>query len=209
MKTNGRLRRAVLAYSGGLDTSIIVPWLKEHYGCEVVCYCSDVGQGAELDGLEARARKSGASDVVVEDLRLPFVRDFCFPALRAGAIYEGAYLLGTSLARPLIASRQVWAAQRTHSDALAHGCTGKGNDQVRFELAYMALAPELPVIAPWREWDISSREEALAYAQGHGVPVSQKPNDLYSRDANLWHLSHEGGALEDPADAAPESMYKL
>ena len=205
-----KVKRAALAYSGGLDTSIIVPWLKEHYGCEVVCYCSDVGQGGEeLTGLEAKAKKIGAAEVIVEDLRVPFVRDFCFPALRAGAVYEGRYLLGTSLARPLIASRQVWAAQRTHSDALAHGCTGKGTDPVRFELAYMALAPELPVIAPWREWDISSREEALAYAQGHGVPVSQKPNDLYSRDANLWHLSHEGGALEDPADAAPESMYKL
>jgi argininosuccinate synthase len=137
------------------------------------------------------------------------VRDFCFPALRAGAVYEGRYLLGTSLARPLIASRQVWAAERTHSDALAHGCTGKGNDQVRFELTYMALAPHLPVIAPWREWDITSREEALAYAQGHNVPVAQKPTDLYSRDANLWHLSHEGGALEDPANAPPEAMHKL
>ena len=158
MKTNGRLRRAVLAYSGGLDTSIIVPWLKEHYGCEVVCYCSDVGQGTELDGLEARARALGADQVVVEDLRVPFVRDFCFPALRAGAIYEGAYLLGTALARPLIASRQVWCAERVGADALAHGCTGKGNDQVRFELAYQALAPELAVIAPWREWSIVSRE---------------------------------------------------
>ena len=208
--TKLKVKRAALAYSGGLDTSIIVPWLKEHYGCEVVCYCSDVGQGGEeLSGLEAKARKIGAADVIVEDLRVPFVRDFCFPALRAGAVYEGRYLLGTSLARPLIASRQVWAAQRTHSDALAHGCTGKGNDQVRFELAYMALAPELPVIAPWREWDIASREEALAYAQGHGVPVAQKPGDLYSRDANLWHLSHEGGALEDPANAPPEPMYKL
>ena len=203
------IRRAALAYSGGLDTSLIVPWLKENYGCEVVCYCSDVGLGSELDGLEARARKIGADDVVIEDLRVPFVRDFCFPALRAGAVYEGRYLLGTSLARPLIASRQVWAAQRTHSDALAHGCTGKGNDQVRFELTYMALAPQLPVIAPWREWDINSREEALDYAQKHGVPVAQKKDDLYSRDANLWHISHEGGALEDPANAPPEAMHKL
>jgi argininosuccinate synthase len=204
------VKRATLAYSGGLDTSIIVPWLKEHYGCEVVCYCSDVGQGgAELSGLEAKARRIGASDVIVEDLRVPFVRDFCYPALRAGAVYEGRYLLGTSLARPLIASRQVWAAERTHSDALAHGCTGKGNDQVRFELTYMALAPQLPVIAPWREWDITSREEALAYAERHGVPVAQKPDDLYSRDGNLWHLSHEGGALEDPANAPPEAMHRL
>jgi len=204
------VKKAVLAYSGGLDTSIIVPWLKEHYGCEVVCYCSDVGQGGlELDGLEAKARKSGASDVVIEDLRVPFVRDFCFPALRAGAVYEGRYLLGTSLARPLIASRQVWCAERAGADALAHGCTGKGNDQVRFELTYHALAPQLAVIAPWREWDIVSREDALAYADQHGIPVAQKKDDLYSRDANLWHLSHEGGALEDPANAPPEPMHRL
>ncbi len=209
MKTNGKVRRAVLAYSGGLDTSIIVPWLKEHYGCEVVCYCSDVGQGAELFGLEERARALGATEVVVEDLRLPFVRDFCFPALRAGAIYEGRYLLGTALARPLIASRQVWCAERVGADALAHGCTGKGNDQVRFELTYQALAPGLTVIAPWREWDIVSREDALRYAQHHGIQVHQSAQDLFSRDGNLWHLSHEGGPLEDPAAPAPESMYRL
>ena len=212
MKTNGRkpVRRAVLAYSGGLDTSIIVPWLKQHYGCEVVCYCSDVGQGGdELDGLEAHARAIGADEVMVEDLRLPFLRDFCFPALRAGAVYEGHYLLGTSLARPLIASRQVWCAEQTGADALAHGCTGKGNDQVRFELTYMALAPQLTVIAPWREWNIVSREDALDYAEQHGIPLLQTRKDLFSRDANLWHLSHEGGPLEDPANAAPESMYRL
>ncbi len=209
MSAKRTIRRAALAYSGGLDTSIIVPWLKEHYGCEVVCYCSDVGQGAELDGLEAKARKIGAAEVIVEDLRLPFVRDFCFPALRAGAVYEGTYLLGTSLARPLIASRQVWCAGETGSDALAHGCTGKGNDQVRFELTYMALAPHLPVIAPWREWDIVSREDAIRYAESHGVPLAQTRSDLYSRDANLWHISHEGGPLEDPASAPPESMWKL
>jgi len=203
------IRRAALAYSGGLDTSIIVPWLKEHYGCEVVCYCSDVGQGAELDGLEAKARAIGASDVVVEDLRLPFVRDYCFPALRAGAIYEGTYLLGTSLARPLIASRQVACAERTGADALAHGCTGKGNDQVRFELTYLALAPHLPVIAPWREWDIVSREDAIGYARRHGIPIAQTTADLYSRDGNLWHLSHEGGPLEDPATDPPDGMWKL
>jgi argininosuccinate synthase len=201
--------RAVLAYSGGLDTSIIVPWLKDRYRCEVVCYCSDVGQGAELDGLEAKARAIGASEVVVEDLRLPFVRDFCFPALRAGAIYEGAYLLGTALARPLIASRQVAWAERLGADALAHGCTGKGNDQVRFELAYLALAPHLAVIAPWREWDIVSREDAIGYAQRHQIPIAQSTADLFSRDANLWHISHEGGPLEDPASPAPESMYTL
>jgi argininosuccinate synthase len=208
--TNRRpVKRAALAYSGGLDTSIIVPWLKEHYGCEVVCYCSDVGQGSELDGLEAKARKIGASEVVVEDLRLPFVRDFCFPALRAGAVYEGTYLLGTALARPLIAARQVWCAGQTGADALAHGCTGKGNDQVRFELTYMALAPHLPVIAPWREWDIVSREDAIRYAERHQVPLAQTRSDLFSRDANLWHISHEGGPLEDPATPAPESMWKL
>jgi argininosuccinate synthase len=209
MKNGKSIKRAVLAYSGGLDTSIIVPWLKEHYGCEVVCYCSDVGQGSELDGLEAKAKKLGASEVVVEDLRVPFIRDFVFPALRAGAVYEGRYLLGTALARPLIASRQVWCAERVGADALAHGCTGKGNDQVRFELTYLALAPHLGVIAPWREWDIVSREDALEYAAKHGIPVQQTAQDLYSRDANLWHLSHEGGPLEDPAQSPPESMYKL
>ena len=209
MTTQRAVKRAVLAYSGGLDTSIIVPWLKEHYGCEVVCYCSDVGQGAELEGLEAKARKIGASQVVVEDLKTTFVRDFCFPALRAGAVYEGTYLLGTALARPLIAARQVWCAGQTQADALAHGCTGKGNDQVRFELTYLALAPQLAVIAPWREWDIVSREDAIRYAHRHGVPIAQTSADLYSRDGNLWHLSHEGGPLEDPAAPPPESMYKL
>ena len=210
MNGKPKVRRAVLAYSGGLDTSIIVPWLKEHYGCEVVCYCSDVGQGGgELSGLEARALAAGASQVVIEDLRMPFVRDFCFPALRAGAIYEGRYLLGTSLARPLIASRQVWCAERVGADALAHGCTGKGNDQVRFELTYMALAPQLTVIAPWREWDIVSREDALAYAALHGIAVQQTAKDLFSRDGNLWHLSHEGGPLEDPGTAPPEIMFRL
>jgi argininosuccinate synthase len=207
--TQTTVRKAVLAYSGGLDTSIIVPWLKEHYGCEVVCYCSDVGQGAELDGLEARARAIGASEVIVEDLRLPFVRDFVWPMLRAGALYEGRYLLGTAIARPLIASRQVWCAERVNADALAHGCTGKGNDQVRFELAFMALAPDLKVIAPWREWDIVSREDALAYAERKGIPVLQTKADLYSRDANLLHLSHEGGPLEDPAVAPAEPLYRL
>jgi len=205
------VRRVVLAYSGGLDTSIIVPWLKERYGCEVICYCSDVGQGDERAGLEARARAIGADDVVVEDLRVPFLRDFAFPALRASAVYEDKYLLGTSLARPLIASRQVWCAERTGADALAHGCTGKGNDQVRFELAYMALAPRLTVIAPWRdpEWTIRSREDALAYAEAKGIAVPVKKSDLYSRDGNLWHLSHEGGPLEDPAQPAPPDLYRL
>jgi argininosuccinate synthase len=209
LKTSPKVKKAVLAYSGGLDTSIIVPWLREHYGCDVVCYCSNVGQGDELAGLERKAYAIGASDVVVEDLCEPFLTDFAFPALRAGAIYEGRYLLGTSLARPLIAARQVYWAKRLGADAVAHGCTGKGNDQVRFELAYMALAPELRVIAPWREWDIVSREDALDYAARHGIPVSQSRADLFSRDANLWHLSHEGGPLEDPRAAPPESMFRL
>ena len=204
-----RPKKVALAYSGGLDTSIIIPWLKENYGCEVVAVCGDIGQGAELDGLEHRARRVGAADVVVEDLRLPFLSDFAFPALRAGAIYEGKYLLGTSIARPLIASRQVWCAGETGCDALAHGCTGKGNDQVRFELTYRAFAPHLPVIAPWREWDIVSREDAMAYAERHGIPVPVSKGDLYSRDGNLWHLSHEGGPLEDVATVAPEAMHRL
>jgi len=204
-------KRAVLAYSGGLDTSIIVSWLKEHYGCEVICYCSDVGQGDELHDLERRARAIGADHVVVEDLKDVFLREFAFPALRAGAVYEGKYLLGTALARPLIAARQVEWALRLGADAVAHGCTGKGNDQVRFELAYLALAPQLTVIAPWRDpaWTITSREDALAYAERKGIPVPVRKNDLFSRDANLWHLSHEGGPLEDPAAAPPDHLYKL
>ena len=203
------VKKAVLAYSGGLDTSIIVPWLRERYGCEVICYCSNLGQGDELTGLESKAQAIGASQVVVEDLREPFLVDFAFPALRANAIYEGRYLLGTSLARPLIAARQVHWARKLGADAVVHGCTGKGNDQVRFELAYQALAPHMAVLAPWREWDIVSREDALAYADKHGIEVRQTKADLYSRDANLWHISHEGGPLEDPNAVPPESMYKL
>ncbi len=211
MNPSPQVQRVVLAYSGGLDTSIIVHWLKRRYGCEVICYCSDVGQGAELEGLAERARRLGADDVVVEDLRMTFVRDYCFPALKAGAVYEGRYLLGTSLARPLIAARQVACALEHGADAVAHGCTGKGNDQVRFELAYMSLAPELTVLAPWRDpaWTIASREDALRYAAEHGLPVQQTAKDLYSRDGNLWHLSHEGGPLEDPARAPEEAMFRL
>jgi len=205
------VKRAVLAYSGGLDTSVIVHWLKARYGCEVIAYCCDVGQGQELDGLEARARALGAADVIVEDLKETFVHDYAFPALRAGAVYEGKYLLGTSLARPLIAARQVACARKVGADALAHGCTGKGNDQVRFELTYLGLAPDLAVLAPWRDpaWGIVSREDALDYAAKHGLDVPMKKSDLFSRDGNLWHLSHEGGPLEDPATPAPESMYRL
>ncbi len=205
------IRKVALAYSGGLDTSIIVHWLKQKYGCEVVCYCCDLGQGDDAAEVEARALRIGASEVVIEDLRLSFVRDFAFPVLRAGALYEGVYLLGTSMARPLIAARQVAAARRFGADALAHGCTGKGNDQVRFELTYLALAPDLAVLAPWRDpsWGIASREDALAYAAKHDLPVPMTKSDLFSRDGNLWHLSHEGGPLEDPGQPAPESMYHL
>jgi len=204
-----RPQRVVLAYSGGLDTSIILHWLKAKYGCEVISYCADVGQGEEMTNLEPRARRLGASDVIVEDLRDEFARAYAYPVLRAGAVYEGRYLLGTSLARPLIAARQVACARAVGADALAHGCTGKGNDQVRFELTFRALAPDLPVIAPWREWDIVSREDALAYAARHDLPVLQSPKDLYSRDGNLWHLSHEGGPLEDPATVPKEAMFRL
>jgi argininosuccinate synthase len=197
------VRRVVLAYSGGLDTSIIVPWLREQYGAEVVCFCADLGQGEELSGLRQRALASGASDCVIEDLREAFARDFLFPMLQAGAVYEHDYLLGTAIARPLIAARQVALAQAVGADALAHGCTGKGNDQVRFELTFQALAPRLKVIAPWREWDIRSRDDALAYAERAGLEIIWKRTSLYSRDRNLWHLSHEGGPLENP-DTEPE-----
>ena len=210
--TTKPVKKIALAYSGGLDTSVIVHWLKQRYpGCEVVAYCCDVGQGGELDGLEPRARALGASEVVVEDLRDTFAHDYAYPTLRAGALYEGIYRLGTSIARPLIAARQVAAARRFGCDAIAHGCTGKGNDQVRFELTYLALAPDLTVIAPWREpdWGIVSREDALDYAAQHGLPVPMKKSDLFSRDGNLWHLSHEGGPLEDAGTGAPESMYRL
>ncbi len=190
--------KVVLAYSGGLDTSVIVPWLKEHYGCEVVCYCANLGQDDDLSGVEAKALASGASACYVEDLREEFVRDFLFPMLQSGAIYERTYLLGTSIARPLIARGQAQLALRIGADALSHGCTGKGNDQVRFELTYMAIAPHMAIIAPWREWHIRSREDALDYAAEHNIPVTSTRKSLYSRDGNLWHLSHEGGPLEDP-----------
>jgi argininosuccinate synthase len=199
----------VLAYSGGLDTSIIVPWLKEHYGADVVCVAADVGQGDELEGLERKALASGAAACYVEDLRHEFVTRFVWPTLRAGAVYNRKYLLGTSMARPIIAQRQVDTAYRIGASALAHGCTGKGNDQVRFELTYAALAPELPVIAPWREWDIRSREDALAYADRAGIPVAATREKIYSRDRNLWHVSHEGGPLEDPFFEPPEDLFLM
>jgi argininosuccinate synthase len=199
-----------LAYSGGLDTSIIVPWLKEHYnGARIICVAADIGQGDELEGVRAKAIASGADECYIEDLRQEFIEDFIWPTLRAGAIYGRKYLLGTSMGRPLIARRQVEVARRVGADALAHGCTGKGNDQVRFELTYAAFAPDLPVIAPWREWDIRSREDALAYAAKHNVPVTASREKIYSRDRNIWHISHEGGVLEDPAQAPPADLFML
>ncbi len=203
-------KKVALAYSGGLDTSIIIPWLKENYGCEVVAVCGDIGQGSdELTGLKAKARKTGASEVHVADMREEFVSDYLWRLVRAGGEYEHKYLLGTSIARPLLAKRQVEVALATGCDGLAHGCTGKGNDQVRFELTYKALAPHLGVIAPWREWDIVSREDAIEYAARHNVPISQTTKRIYSRDRNIWHISHEGGALEDPANAAPDDVWML
>jgi argininosuccinate synthase len=200
----------VLAYSGGLDTSVIVPWLKEHYpGARVVCVAADIGQGDELAGVRAKALASGADECYVEDLKREFVEDYIWPTLRAGAVYGRKYLLGTAMARPLIARRQVEVARRIGADALAHGCTGKGNDQVRFELTYAAFAPELTVIAPWREWDIRSREDALAYAARHRIPVTATIEKIYSRDRNLWHLSHEGGGLENPDWAPTEDVFQL
>jgi argininosuccinate synthase len=199
----------VLAYSGGLDTSIIVPWLKEHYNARIVCVAGDIGQGDELQGVREKAIASGADECYIEDLRQEFVSDFIWPTLRAGAIYNRKYLLGTSMGRPLLARRQVEVARRIGADALAHGCTGKGNDQVRFELTYAAFAPELTVIAPWREWDIRSREDAIAYAKQHNVPVTASREKIYSRDRNIWHLSHEGGVLEDPAKAPPSDLFML
>ena len=198
-----------LAYSGGLDTSIIVPWLKENYGAEVVCVAADVGQGEELDGLVAKALASGAKECYVEDLRETFLTEFVWPTLRAGAVYGRKYLLGTSMARPIIARRQVEVAKQVGATALAHGCTGKGNDQVRFELTYFALAPEMKVVAPWREWDIRSREDAIDYANAHGVPVAATKEKIYSRDRNIWHVSHEGGPLEDPNWEPEEDLFLL
>jgi argininosuccinate synthase len=203
------IRTIALAYSGGLDTSIIVPWLRERYGARVICVAAEIGQGDELDGVRAKALASGAEECYVEDLRAEFVTDYIWPTLRAGAIYGRKYLLGTSMARPLIARRQVEVARAVGADALAHGCTGKGNDQVRFELTYAAFAPDLPVIAPWREWDIRSREDAIEYAAKHRIPVAATKEKIYSRDRNIWHISHEGGILEDPASVPPDDLFLL
>jgi len=203
----GDVKKVVLAYSGGLDTSVIVPWLRNNYGCEVVCFCADLGQEEELDGLEDKALKSGASKLYIRDLRDEFLRDFVFPTMQAGAVYEREYLLGTSFARPLIAKHMVEIAELEGADAVAHGATGKGNDQVRFELTVMALNPKLKIIAPWREWEIRSREDALAYAAEFNVPVTATEKSIYSRDANLWHISHEGGILEDPSLEPEKGMF--
>ena len=209
MARSGGPKRVCLAYSGGLDTSVILRWLIEAYGCEVVAFCADVGQEEELSGLPEKARATGAVDCVVRDAREEFVRDFVFPAIRGNAVYEGTYLLGTSLARPVIAKHQVEVARETGCDAVAHGATGKGNDQVRFELTYRALAPELAVIAPWREWDLRSRTDCMAYAEKYGIPVTATVQKPYSMDRNLMHVSYEGGILEDPWREPDESMFLL
>ena len=203
-------KRVVLAYSGGLDTSAIIPWLIENHGCEVIAAVGDVGQGEqELLGIEDKARRSGASACYVLDLKRTFVEDYVYPTLITGAVYEGRYLLGTAMARPLLAKAQVKIARETGATALAHGCTGKGNDQVRFESAYAALAPEMEVIAPWREWDMRSREDLIAYLDERDIPCSASAEKIYSRDANLWHISHEGGDLEDPWQAPPEDVWMI
>jgi len=203
------VKRVVLAYSGGLDTSVILRWLIETYRCDVVAYCADLGQGEELIPIRDKALKTGAVGVHIVDLRETFVRDFLFPMLRANAVYEGAYLLGTSIARPLIAQAQVEVALKEHADAVAHGATGKGNDQVRFELTYAALAPQLTVIAPWREWNLNSRSALMEFARRHDIPVPVTTDRPYSTDRNLFHISYEGGILEDPWAAPPDKMFQL
>ena len=208
-KGEPKVERVVLAYSGGLDTSIIIPWLRENYDCEVVAMVGDVGQGDDYEAVRKKAMRTGASRVYVEDLREEFITEYIWKALQAGAVYEGKYLLGTSLARPVIAKRQVAVALACGADALAHGCTGKGNDQVRFEMAYKALAPHLRVIVPWREWSIKSREDAIDYARAHDVPVPVTKKEPYSRDQNILHLSHEGGPLEAKLGEPPEDAWKL
>ncbi|MGO9211867.1 MAG: argininosuccinate synthase [Terriglobales bacterium] len=201
--------KIVLAYSGGLDTSIIIPWLKENYAYEVIAMVGDVGQGDDFEAVVEKAYKTGASKVVVEDLREEFLTGYVWPALKAGAVYENKYLLGTSLARPVIAKHQVEFALREGASAVSHGCTGKGNDQVRFEMAYQALAPELKVVVPWREWDLKSREDCLDYAEKRGIPVAASREKIHSRDRNLWHVSHEGGELEDAANAPFPNTWQM
>jgi argininosuccinate synthase len=206
------IRKIVLAYSGGLDTSVILPWLKEKYNCEVVAYAADVGQGeGELDGIEEKALASGASECIVDDLKQEFAEQYCFPMLAANAKYEDLYLLGTSIARPLIAKGQVACAKKVKADAVAHGATGKGNDQVRFELTFMALAPKLTIVAPWKDssFELTSREAAVEYAKAKGIPIQQSKKKIYSRDRNLWHISHEGADLEDPANEPKDDLYVM
>ena len=203
------IKKIVLAYSGGLDTSVMLRWLKDRYNCEVVCYCADVGQGEELEGLEAKALETGASKLYVEDLRDEFVREYVWTAVKANAVYEGVYLLGTSLARPVIARKQIEIAQKENADAVAHGATGKGNDQVRFELTYYALQPDIKVIAPWREWEFKGRSDLIAYAKEHKIPVTATHEKPYSTDRNLMHVSYEGGILEDPWNEPPEDIFQL
>src|SRR5437016_6217966 len=205
-------QKIVLAYSGGLDTSVILPWLKERYpGVKLVAFAAELGQGDELSGIEAKARKSGADEVVIMDLRQEFAEKYCFPMLRAHAIYEQDYLLGTSIARPLIAAKQVEVAHQTGADAVGHGATGKGNDQVRFELTYMALDPKLQIISPWKDpsFELRDRETAIDYAKAKGVPVEQTKEKIYSRDRNLWHISHEGADLEDPANEPKDDLWVM
>lgn len=204
-----KVSKVVLAYSGGLDTSIIIPWLKEKYGCEVIAYAADVGQGEELEPLHEKAIKTGASKIYIEDLRKEFVTDYIFPMLKSGAVYEGKYLMGTSIARPLIAKKQIEIAEREGAEAVVHGCTGKGNDQVRFELTFRALNPKIKIIAPWREWSIRSRQEEIDYALEHGIDIPVTKEKPYSMDRNLWHISYEGGILEDPWQAPDEKMFML
>ncbi len=204
-----KIKKVVLAYSGGLDTSVIIQWLIENYGCEVVAFAADLGQGEELESLKEKAIKTGASKIYIEDLKEEFVRDFVFPMLRANAIYEGAYLLGTSIARPLIAKKQIEIAQKEKADAVSHGATGKGNDQVRFELTYYSLQPGIRVIVPWREWEFKGRNDLIAYAEKHGIPIPVTKSKPYSSDRNLLHISFEGGILEDPWAEPPEDMFLL
>ncbi len=208
MKT-ASVKKVVLAYSGGLDTSIIIPWLIENYGCEVIAYTANIGQNDELEGLEEKAIKSGASKLYIDDLRKEFIEEYIYPTMQAGAIYERKYLLGTSFARPIIAKRMVETAEKEGADALSHGCTGKGNDQVRFELTFKAFNPKLKVIAPWREWDIRSREDAIKYARDRNIAITQTEDKIYSLDKNIWHLSHEGGALEDPWEYPQKEILEL
>ena len=204
-----KINKIVLAYSGGLDTSVMLRWLKERYSCEVICYCADVGQGDELSGLEEKALRTGGSKLYVEDLREEFVREYVWTAVKANAVYEGVYLLGTSLARPVIAKRQIEIARREGADAVAHGATGKGNDQVRFELTYYALQPDIKVIAPWREWEFKGRSDLIAYAKTHEIPITATTEKPYSTDRNLMHVSYEGGILEDPWAEPPADIFQL